>query len=50
MKAGSGKDGSPEMIHLGEYVEKCISELAINQQTPNTRRVYLEGGFYKAKP
>jgi len=50
MKAGSSKDGSPEMIHLGEYVKKSVAELTNNQQTPNTRRVYLEGGFYKAKP
>ena len=37
------------MSELGEYVKKRVSELTNNKQTPNTRRVNLEGDFTLAK-
>jgi hypothetical protein len=48
-EADSDKDGSIEMSELGEYVKKRVSELTNNKQTPNTRRVNLEGDFTLAK-
>ena len=44
-EADTDKDGSIEMSELGEYVKKRVSELTNNKQTPNTRRVNLEGDF-----
>jgi uncharacterized caspase-like protein/WD40 repeat protein len=43
------KDGAIEMSELGEYVKKRVSELTNNKQTPNTRRVNLEGDFTLSK-
>jgi hypothetical protein len=47
--ADTDKDGSIEMSELGEYVKKRVSELTNNKQTPNTRRVNLEGDFVLGK-
>ena len=47
--ADSNKDGSVQMSELGEYVKKRVSELTNNKQTPNTRRVNLEGDFAVAR-
>jgi uncharacterized protein YecT (DUF1311 family) len=47
--ADTNKDGSVQMSELGEYVKKRVSELTNNKQTPNTRRVNLEGDFAVAK-
>jgi hypothetical protein len=47
--ADINKDGSVQMSELGEYVKKRVSELTNNKQTPNTRRVNLEGDFSLAK-
>ena len=47
--ADTDKDGSIEMSELGEYVKKHVSELTNYKQTPNTRRVNLEGDFTLAK-
>ena len=47
--ADTDKDGSIEMSELGEYVKKRVAELTNNKQTPNTRRVNLEGDFTLAK-
>ena len=47
--ADINRDGSIEMSELGEYVKKRVSELTNNKQTPNTRRVNLEGDFTVAK-
>ena len=43
------QDRSIEMSELGEYVKKRVAELTNNKQTPNTRRVNLEGDFILAK-
>jgi hypothetical protein len=43
--ADINKDGYVQMSELGEYVKKRVSELTNNKQTPNTRRVNLEGDF-----
>ena len=48
-EADTNKDGSVQMSELGEYVKKRVSELTNNKQTPNTRRVNLEGDFALAK-
>ena len=48
-EADTNKDGSVQMSELGEYVKKRVSELTNNKQTPNTRRVNLEGDFTLAK-
>jgi uncharacterized protein YecT (DUF1311 family) len=48
-EADANKDGSVQMSELGEYVKKRVSELTNNKQTPNTRRVNLEGDFTVAK-
>jgi hypothetical protein len=48
-EADTDKDGSIEMSELGEYVKKRVSGLTNNKQTPNTRRVNLEGDFTLAK-
>ena len=48
-EADTDKDGSIEMSELGEYVKKRVSELTNNKQTPNTRRVNLEGDFVLGK-
>lgn len=48
-EADTNKDGSIEMSELGEYVKNRVSELTNNKQTPNTRRVNLEGDFALAK-
>ncbi len=48
-EADTDKDGSIEMSELGEYVKKRVSELTNNKQTPNTRRVNLEGDFILAE-
>ena len=48
-EADADKDGAIEMSELGEYVKKRVSELTNNKQTPNTRRVNLEGDFTVAK-
>ena len=37
------------MSELGEYVKKRVADLTNNKQTPNTRRVNLEGDFVVAK-
>jgi hypothetical protein len=47
--ADTNKDGSVQMSELGEYVKKRVSDLTNNKQTPNTRRVNLEGDFTLAK-
>ena len=47
--ANTNKDGSVQMSELGEYVKKRVSELTNNKQTPNTRRVNLEGDFVLAE-
>jgi hypothetical protein len=47
--ADINKDGSVQMSELGEYVKKRVSELTNNKQTPNTRRVNLEGDFTVAE-
>ena len=47
--ADTNKDGSVQMSELGEYVKKRVSELTNHKQTPNTRRVNLEGDFTLAK-
>lgn len=47
--ADTNKDDSVQMSGLGEYVKKRVSELTNNKQTPNTRRVNLEGDFTLAK-
>lgn len=47
--ADTNKDGSVQMSELGEYVKKRVSQLTNNKQTPNTRRVNLEGDFTLAK-
>jgi hypothetical protein len=47
--ADTNKDGSVQMSELGEYVKKRVSELTNNKQTPNTRRVNLEGDFTLAR-
>jgi uncharacterized protein YecT (DUF1311 family)/uncharacterized caspase-like protein len=47
--ADTNKDGSVQMSELGEYVKKRVTELTNNKQTPNTRRVNLEGDFSLAK-
>ena len=47
--ADANKDGSVQMSELGEYVKKRVAELTNNKQTPNTRRVNLEGDFAVAK-
>ena len=38
-------DSSVRTSELGEYVKKRVSQLTNNKQTPNTRRVNLEGDF-----
>jgi len=43
--ADTNKDGPAKMSELGEYVKKRVSDLTNNKQTPNTRRVNLEGDF-----
>ena len=48
-EADTNKNGSVQMSELGEYVKKRVSELTKNKQTPNTRRVNLEGDFALAK-
>ena len=48
-EAVTDKDGSVQMSELGEYVKQRVSELTNNKQTPNTRRVNLEGDFNLAK-
>jgi uncharacterized caspase-like protein len=48
-EADANKDGSVQMSELGEYVKQRVSELTNNKQTPNTRRVNLEGDFTLAK-
>ena len=48
-EADTNKDGSVQMSELGEYVKKRVSELTNNKQTPNTRRVNIEGDFSLAK-
>jgi hypothetical protein len=48
-QADTDKDGSIEMSEVGEYVKKRVAELTNNKQTPNTRRVNLEGDFSLAK-
>jgi uncharacterized protein YecT (DUF1311 family) len=48
-EADTNKDGSVQMSELGEYVKKRVAELTNNKQTPNTRRVNLEGDFTLAK-
>ena len=45
----TNKDGSVQMSELGEYVKKRVSDLTNKKQTPNTRRVNLEGDFTLAK-
>ena len=47
--ADANKDGSLQMSELGEYVKKRVAELTNNKQTPNTRRVNLEGDFVLSK-
>jgi TPR repeat protein/uncharacterized caspase-like protein len=47
--ADTNKDGSVQMSELGEYVKKRVAELTNNKQTPNTRRVNLEGDFTLAR-
>ena len=37
------------MSEVGEYVKKRVAELTNNKQTPNTRRVNLEGDFTLAE-
>ncbi|MEY3480299.1 MAG: hypothetical protein RIQ71_1074 [Verrucomicrobiota bacterium] len=37
------------MSELGKYVKKRVCEVTNNKQTPNTRRVNLEGDFTLAK-
>jgi hypothetical protein len=48
-EADTNKDGSVQMSELVEYVKKRVAELTNNKQTPNTRRVNLEGDFTLAK-
>jgi hypothetical protein len=48
-EADTNKDGSVQMSELVEYVKKRVAELTNNKQTPNTRRVNLEGDFTVAK-
>jgi uncharacterized protein YecT (DUF1311 family) len=47
--ADTNNDGAVQMSELGEYVKKRVAELTNNKQTPNTRRVNLEGDFTLAK-
>ena len=47
--ADANKDGSVQMSELGEYVKKRVAGLTNNKQTPNTRRVNLEGDFVLSK-
>jgi hypothetical protein len=47
--ADPNNDGSVQVSAMGEYVKKCVSELTNNKQTPNIRRVNLEGDFTLAK-
>lgn len=47
--ADTNNDGSVQMSELGEYVKKRVAELTNNKQTPNTRRVNLEGDFVLAE-
>ena len=46
-KGGSdaNKDGLIQMTEISEYVKKRVSELSGNKQTPNIRRMNLEGDF-----
>jgi hypothetical protein len=48
-EADTDKDGSVEMSELGEYVKKRVAALTNNKQSPNTRRVNLEGDFTLAE-
>jgi TPR repeat protein len=48
-EADANKDGSLQMSELGEYVKKRVAELTNHKQTPNTRRVNLEGDFVLSK-
>jgi hypothetical protein len=47
--ADANKDGSVQMSEVGGYVKKRVAELTNNKQTPNTRRVNLEGDFVLSK-
>jgi hypothetical protein len=47
--ADANKDGSVQMSELGEYVKKRVAGLTNNKQTPNTRRVNIEGDFVLSK-
>lgn len=41
----SNKDGLVQMSEITQYVKKRVSDLSNNKQTPNIRRVNLEGDF-----
>jgi len=47
--ADANKDGSVQMSEMGEYVKKRVAGLTNNKQTPNTRRVNIEGDFVLSK-
>ena len=43
--ADANKDGSIVMSEVADYVKKRVDELSRGKQTPNVRRVNLEGDF-----
>jgi hypothetical protein len=43
--ADVNKDGLIQMTEITQYVKKRVSDLSNNKQTPNIRRVNLEGDF-----
>ncbi|MCX6131931.1 MAG: caspase family protein, partial [Proteobacteria bacterium] len=43
--ADANKDGLIQMTEITQYVKKRVSDLSNNKQTPNIRRVNLEGDF-----
>jgi uncharacterized caspase-like protein len=43
--ADVNKDGLIQMTEITQYVKKRVSDLSKNKQTPNIRRVNLEGDF-----
>ncbi len=48
-EADLNKDGDVQMSELADYVKLRVAELSKNKQTPNVRRVNLEGDFTLVK-
>jgi uncharacterized caspase-like protein len=45
----SNKDGLVQMSEITQYVKKRVSDLSNKKQTPNIRRINLEGDFAVTK-